>query len=603
MKRKKFSFGKDNNAGGGKKVRSIELDDDSPPTTSQGVGTPSKAEAPKSGGIAAFFARKTAAPSATPPTPQIAVVDVDEPEIKAPAQTVAQSKPPQPDPAMFGITSASLQSAPASQQTSSSVAASTSPAPTAVSKEPESKMLPNDRAAALQKPAVAPPSAPAASLGRLTLQGMVFVFTGELEGMQRAEAEEAVKVAGGKVTGSVSGNTTYVVVGSRLEDGRPVEETGKYRKYLEIKEKFDKGQAKKCPTVLTEEELMKMLPGEQPPPAATNPVVMTPTVGSSSSSTTSQVQPVRASPSLPLASRPDSAEGRDITGTLQDPNVGQLPWVDLHAPKDFSELVGNQSQVKKLTQWLNDWENVVLKGQTKKVAFKVGGGFSENVNARAALISGPPGIGKTTTCRLIAAMNPKYELLEFNASDSRGQKIIQSMADGVADNRTINFARKGSTEPPPTKTEITKKALIIMDEVDGMAGGDRGGNAALIKMIKKTRNPIICICNDSQSQKMRSLSYSCYDLKFIRPQKSAIAQRAVKIAQSHGIPVEPNAAEMLAESCGNDIRMIINQLQAMAYSERCRQDQGITYSTAKEKMDGCKDVQVMLSHSTLVRRS
>lgn len=237
----------------------------------------------------------------------------------------------------------------------------------------------------------------------------------------------------------------------------------------------------------------------------------------------------------------------------------------------------------------------MLKGQPKKVAFKAGGGMPENVNARAALISGPPGIGKTTTVRLIAALNPKYELLEFNASDARGQKIIQSMADGIADNRTINFARRGAEPAPPEAvSEITKKALIVMDEVDGMGAGDRGGNAALIKMIKKTRNPIICICNDAQSPKIRSLAYSCYDIKFIRPTKAAIAARAMEIAKHHGIPVEPNAAEMLSESCGNDVRMIINQLQAMAQSERCKQDGGITYTGAKDKMSGCKDVQVML---------
>ena len=35
-----------------------------------------------------------------------------------------------------------------------------------------------------------------------------------------------------------------------------------------------------------------------------------------------------------------------------------------------------------------------------------------------------------------------------------------------------------------------------MDEVDGMSSSDRGGNQALIQVIKKSRTPIICICND-----------------------------------------------------------------------------------------------------------
>merc|ERR1719162_247970 len=97
--------------------------------------------------------------------------------------------------------------------------------------------------------------------------------------------------------------------------------------------------------------------------------------------------------------------------------------------------------------------------------------------------------------------------------------------------------------------KITKKAIIIMDEVDGMGAGDRGGSAALIKMIKKTKNPIICICNDAHSQKIRSLSFSCYDLKFTRPAKNLIAQRCAQIAQREGLQCEPNALEALAESC------------------------------------------------------
>ena len=42
-----------------------------------------------------------------------------------------------------------------------------------------------------------------------------------------------------------------------------------------------------------------------------------------------------------------------------------------------------------------------------------------------------------------------------------------------------------------------------MDEVDGMGAGDRQGMAELIKLIKQSKIPIICICNDRQSQKVR----------------------------------------------------------------------------------------------------
>ncbi|MFH2203673.1 MAG: NAD-dependent DNA ligase LigA [Elusimicrobiota bacterium] len=47
------------------------------------------------------------------------------------------------------------------------------------------------------------------------LAGKTFVFTGELAGMTRGEAEEKVRLLGGKASSSVSKKTSYVVVGAK----------------------------------------------------------------------------------------------------------------------------------------------------------------------------------------------------------------------------------------------------------------------------------------------------------------------------------------------------------------------------------------------------
>lgn len=74
-----------------------------------------------------------------------------------------------------------------------------------------------------------------------------------------------------------------------------------------------------------------------------------------------------------------------------------------------------------------------------------------------------------------------------------------------------------------------QKLVIIMDEVDGVGSGDRGGISALIAVIKKTKVPIICICNDRMNQKLKSLITHCYDLKFGKPSVKAIKDRIANI--------------------------------------------------------------------------
>ena len=58
-----------------------------------------------------------------------------------------------------------------------------------------------------------------------------------------------------------------------------------------------------------------------------------------------------------------------------------------------------------------------------------------------------------------------------------------------------------------------------------MSSGDRGGITAIISMIKSTKVPIICICNDRSSDKIRSLVGHCLDVKFIAPNKAQVVRR------------------------------------------------------------------------------
>ena len=66
----------------------------------------------------------------------------------------------------------------------------------------------------------------------------------------------------------------------------------------------------------------------------------------------------------------------------------------------------------------------------------------------------------------------------------------------------------------PPLTHHAMQMCLIMDEVDGMSAGDRGGVADLIQTLKGAKLPIICICNDKYNQKLKSLRNHCLELDF-----------------------------------------------------------------------------------------
>jgi DNA ligase (NAD+) len=79
---------------------------------------------------------------------------------------------------------------------------------------------------------------------KLPLSGKKFVFTGELDKYSRREATDLVEKLGARATGSVSGNTDFVVVGenpgSKFEDA----------KKLNVK-------------IIGEEEFLKLISGKE----------------------------------------------------------------------------------------------------------------------------------------------------------------------------------------------------------------------------------------------------------------------------------------------------------------------------------------------------
>jgi DNA polymerase III delta prime subunit len=139
--------------------------------------------------------------------------------------------------------------------------------------------------------------------------------------------------------------------------------------------------------------------------------------------------------------------------------------------------------------------------------------FDENkrdlTRKRGVYLCGDPGCGKTQFIKNLLK-SIEYDAVLFDAGDIRNKGVIDSMTrPNMSDTNIMS-----------TLTKKRKPIAIIMDEIDGMNSGDKGGINALIKLIrpkktKKQRNeevansPIICISNYHTDKKIKELMKVC----------------------------------------------------------------------------------------------
>jgi len=168
---------------------------------------------------------------------------------------------------------------------------------------------------------------------------------------------------------------------------------------------------------------------------------------------------------------------------------------------NFNQILNRECCVQKIKKALDDF-------QSNK---------TDTLQKRGIYIYGAPGTGKTLfTINVLEELG--YDIIKYDAGDIRNKSIIENITlQNMSDRNVLSMF-----------TSKVKPIAILMDEIDGMNNGDKGGINALIKLIrpKKTKkqkledstcNPIVCIGNYHMDKKIKELMKVCTSVELKPP--------------------------------------------------------------------------------------
>lgn len=255
-----------------------------------------------------------------------------------------------------------------------------------------------------------------------------------------------------------------------------------------------------------------------------------------------------------------------------------LMWTEKYRAKKFTDLVGDERTHRSVLRWLKGWDAIVFPGsnKTNAKASKKMDNHEEQKHRKILLLTGPPGLGKTTLAH-VCARQAGYEVQEINASDERSSNVVKGRIRDMVG--TENVRGINTTTANGRVRKAGKPVCVVVDEVDGVVSGSGGGGEggfikALIDLInldernsnfipsaasgkkRKSRDkfrllrPLILVCNDVYHPSLRPLRQSsCAEIIHIRkPSLNMVVSRLHSILGKEGIPADSDGVRRLCEA-------------------------------------------------------
>lgn len=254
-----------------------------------------------------------------------------------------------------------------------------------------------------------------------------------------------------------------------------------------------------------------------------------------------------------------------------------VQWLQKYHPTRLSDIVGNIRVIRSLKEWIQNIQKLQLSNtqeqqQTQQKTTK-------HVPP-ITFLYGSGGIGKSCIAEVLLK-HFNYSIYELSAGEIRSKKRIQNIFERILNNYSVVMMQ----------SEQTQKTIgIIMDEVDGMSCGDKGGLHELFNIVKQNKlitHPIICISNRPYEKKISPELYQEFYLRF--PTNTDIFKRLKYICGKENINIDDQCLHLIIQYGKSDIRRTIHFLQEVVYSSGDKQIE-ITLQDVQMNIDSSSQI-------------